>query len=687
MNPELGFLGDLLILFGLGVAVVLIMNRIGLPPIVGFLLTGVLCGPYGFGLISNVHDVESLAEIGVVLLLFTVGIEFSVQQLVRMRTFLLLGGGLHVTLTLGATFLLARIAGQPWNVSVFLGMLVALSSTAIVLRLFTDRGEIDTPHGQATIGILIFQDLCIVPMVLLTPFLSGESSSLTSIAIIVVKILLFAAAAVLAAKYVFPWLLHQVVRTRKREVFLLAIIMLCLGTAWVSAKIGLSLALGAFIAGLVISESDYSHQALGEILPLRDVFNSLFFLSIGMLFNVRTVLESPLLVIGVFATVVLVKSVVGIGVCFGMGQSLRVAIVAGMALAQIGEFSFVLSKVGLAGGLLDERLNQLFLAVAVGTMAASPALIALGPRLAALLESRLPARLTTGRRLLPNMESQRHTRLEDHVIIVGYGLNGRNLARVLGRSSIPFAVIEMNPDAVRSERKRGRSIIYGDATRPEILEHAGILRARVLVIAISDASATRSAVALARRLNDRAHIIVRSRYLYEMEPLVALGTNEVISEEYETSIEIFSRVLHRYLVPRDKIEAMIGDVRSDGYQAFRSVADTYGSAEALGKFVTGLAVEVYRAETGSELEGKTLGESRIREKCGATVVAIQREAGEVIPNPAVADVIRPGDSVVLLGRPEQLAAAAALFRVPQADVAREAKAKRASGQIEPARLT
>ncbi|MBC7789131.1 MAG: cation:proton antiporter [Anaerolineae bacterium] len=686
MHPELGFLGDLLTLFGLGVAVVLIMSRIGLPPIVGFLLTGVLCGPYGFGLISNVRDVEGLAEIGVVLLLFTVGIEFSVQQLVRMRTFLLLGGGLHVTLSLGVTFLLARIAGQPWNVSVFLGLLVALSSTAIVLRLFTDRGEIDTPHGQATIGILIFQDLCIVPMVLLTPFLSGETSSLGEIAIIVAKILLFAVAAVLAARYVFPWFLHQVVRTRKREVFLLAIILLCLGTAWVSAQIGLSLALGAFIAGLVISESDYSHQALGEILPLREVFNSLFFLSIGMLFNVRTVLESPLLVLGVFATVVLVKAAVGIGVCFGLGQSLRVAIVAGLALAQIGEFSFVLSKVGLETGLLDERLNQLFLAVAVGTMTASPALIALGPRLAALLESRLPARFVSGRRLLPSMESHRNTRLEDHVIIVGYGLNGRNLARVLGRSSIPFAVIEMNPDAVRSERKRGRSIIYGDATRPEILEHAGILRARVLVIAISDAAATRSAVALARRLNDRAHIIVRSRYLYEMEPLVVLGTNEVISEEYETSIEIFSRVLQRYLVPRDKIEQLIRDVRSDGYQAFRSVANTYGSAEALGQYVSGLTVEVYRAEPGSELEGKTLGESRIRERGGATVVAIQREDGDVIANPAVTDVIRPGDSVVLLGRAEQLAAVASLFRAAATDTKAPDAAMAVSGQVEAVRL-
>ena len=275
---EPGFLHDLLILFGLGVAVVLLFHRAKVPPIVGFLITGVLCGPYGFGLISDPHEVESIAEMGVVLLLFTVGIEFSLKQLARIRNFLLIGGGLQVVVTIGTIYLVARIAGEGTKVALFLGMLVALSSTAIVLRLLADRGELDGPAGQAVLGILIFQDLCVVPMVLFTPFLTGTSSDAGSAIGVVIKAVLFIGSAVVAARWVVPRLLHYVVATRRREVFLLAIILLCLGTAWASARVGLSLALGAFIAGLVISESEYSHQALGEILPLREVFNSLFFI-------------------------------------------------------------------------------------------------------------------------------------------------------------------------------------------------------------------------------------------------------------------------------------------------------------------------------------------------------------------------------------------------------------------------
>ncbi|MEJ7810179.1 MAG: cation:proton antiporter [Gemmatimonadaceae bacterium] len=655
---------DLLVVFGLSVAVVLVTHRIRLPPIVGFLITGVLCGPYGFGLIRNVEEVESLAEIGVMLLLFTVGIEFSVQKLVRMRTFLFLGGGLQMAATIAVIIGAARYIGEPWRAAAFLGMLGALSSTAIVLRLLADHGEVDTPHGQAALGILIFQDLCIVPMVLLTPFLTGAEQSISSVAAVAAKAIGFVVAAIVAARYAIPWLLLQVVSTRKREVFLLTIILLCLGTAWASARVGLSLALGAFIAGLVVSESEYSHQALGEMLPLREVFNSLFFVSIGMLFDIRTVLASPLTVLGALIVVLSLKAIVAVGVTFALGQSLRVAVLAGLAISQIGEFSFVLSKVGLEAGLLDARLNQLFLAVAVGTMATAPALIAVAPRVANWLERRVPSRWAAGRATAQIAIGHDAALLEDHVIIVGYGLNGRNLARVLGRSKIPFCVIEMNPEAVRAERRRGRPIIYGDAARPEILEHAGVGSARVAVIAISDAAATRSTVVLARRLNPHIHILVRSRYVHEMQPLVALGTNEVISEEYETSIEIFSRVLRRYLLPRDVVERMILDVRSDGYEMFRTISDAHAPAAGLDRFLTGLSIETYRVESGSPVAGMRLRDSRIREHCGASAVAVQRHGGETIANPAGADTLEAGDSVLLLGRPQQLSAAAELFRTP-----------------------
>jgi len=657
---EPGFLHDLLILFGLGVAVVLLFHRAKVPPIVGFLITGVLCGPYGFGLISDPHEVESIAEIGVVLLLFTVGIEFSLKQLARIRNFLLIGGGLQVVLTIVIIYLVERLVGEGTKVALFVGMLVALSSTAIVLRLLADRGELDGPAGQAVLGILIFQDLCVVPMVLFTPFLTGVGAGAGDAIAVVIKALLFIGGAVVAARWVVPRLLHYVVATRRREVFLLAIILLCLGTAWASARVGLSLALGAFIAGLVISESEYSHQALGEILPLREVFNSLFFISIGMLFDVRTVIGAPFTVFGAILVVIVVKTLITTGASIALGQSLRIAIVAGLALAQIGEFSFVLSKVGLSAGLLDVAHYQLFLAVAVGTMTITPVLLAVAPRIAAALEGVAPARFASGR--AAPLAVHAGEPLTDHVIVVGYGVNGRNLARVLGRVGIPFIVIELNPKVVRTERERGRSIIYGDASRPEVLEHAGVRTARVVVVAISDAAGTRGAVDVARRLNPHVHLIVRSRYVHEMDPLFSLGTDEVIPEEFETSIEIFSRVLHRYLVPRDEIERQIRDIRRSGYEMFRTISAAHGPALGLQRFLTGLAFEVYRVEDGSSVLGHEVAESGVRDTSGASILAIHRADGTMVFNPSPETPIEAEDLCLLLGTHEQISAASRLFR-------------------------
>ena len=658
---DLSVLRDLLVLFGLGVAVVVLFHRVRIPPVVGFLITGVVCGPYGFGLIRGVHQVEALAEIGVVLLLFTVGIEFSLQQLMRIRRFLFIGGSLQMGLTLLATTLLARLAALAWPVSIFLGMLVALSSTAIVLRLFADRGEMATPAARAALAILIFQDLCIVPLVLLTPYLGGTGGEPITILWVVAKALLFLTAAIIAARYVVPRLLHIVVGTRKREVFLLTIILLCLGTAWASSRIGLSLALGAFIAGLIISESEYSHQALGEMLPLREVFNSLFFVSMGMLFDVRTLLAHPVLIIGALAATVALKTAVTMGVSWLLGLSLRTAVISSLAIAQIGEFSFVLSKVGLESALLDTDLYQLFLAVAVGTMALTPALHAMAPGIAGWLERHLPRRLSAGRGM-PGLDNIPTSPLDDHVIIVGYGLNGRNLARVLDRNRIPYIAVEMNPDTVRHERDGGVPVIFGDASRPEILEHAGISSARVVVIAISDASATRATVATIRQLNAHVHIIARTRYTLEMDPLFSLGTDEVVTEEYETSIEIFSRVLRRYFVPRDEIDRSVKEIRRGGYEAFRPMSREPTSAVGIERFLSNVSLEVYRVEEGCTVAGATLGSSNVRGRSGVTIVAIQRLDGSVLVNPRGSDTVGPGDVALLLGLPEQILAAGALFR-------------------------
>ena len=660
--PELNILRDLLVLFALGVAVVVLFHRARIPPIVGFLITGVLCGPYGFGLIRGVHEVEALAEIGVVLLLFTVGIEFSIQQLMRIRRFLVIGGGMQVGLTLLATMLLSRLAGVSWPVATFLGMLVALSSTAIVLRLFGDRGETATLPARSALAILIFQDLCIVPLVLLTPYLGGTGGDPATILIVAAKALAFLVAAVIAARFMVPRLLEVVVNTRKREVFLLTIVLLCLGTAWASAHIGLSLALGAFIAGLVISESPYSHQALGEMLPLREVFNSLFFVSMGMLFDVRTLLDHPLLILGALVATVLVKAVVTLGVAWVMGHALRTAVVLALAIAQIGEFSFVLSKVGLEANLLDDDLYQLFLAVAVGTMALTPAMHAVAPAVARWLEGLVPRRWSAGR-ALPGLEPGTVAPAQDHVIIIGYGLNGRNLSRVLDLNRIPYVAIEMNPDTVRHERDRGVPVIFGDASRPEILEYAGLARARVVVIAISDTAATAATVATIRHLNRLVHIIARTRYTLEMEPLFTLGSNEVVTEEYETSIEIFSRVLRRYFVPRDEIDRSVKEIRQSGYEAFRSSSRAPTSALGIERFLANIALEVYRAEEGAAVVGKPLAESDVRGASGATILAIQRrDDGPMVVNPRGAEIVEAGDAALLLGEPSQILAAGRLFR-------------------------
>jgi CPA2 family monovalent cation:H+ antiporter-2 len=415
------------------------------------------------------------------------------------------------------------------------------------------------------------------------------------------------------------------------------------------------------MAGLLITRSAYSHQALGEVLPLREVFNALFFVSIGMLFDVHAVLEAPALVLTAIVGVVVLKFLVAGGVTFALGHSVRVAVLAGLALAQIGEFSFVLSRAGAASGLLDDRLEQLFIAVAVGTMALTPALAGVAPRAADWLVARLPERVAAGRA----MEQARDAAfglLEDHVVIVGFGLNGRNLARVLSGAGIPFIVIEMNPDTVRVEREKGTPILFGDATRPEIFGYAGVARARVVVVAISDAAATRSAAVLARRLNPGAHILVRSRYVHEIDPLRALGTDEVVPEEYETSIEIFSRVLRQYLVPSDEIARLTREIRGTGYEALRAPGELPAPPAGYEHLVSGLAAELGRVEAGSQLAGRSLREGELRQRTGVSIVGIRRADGSTLANPSGDDVVEAGDVVLLLGEPAQIAAALPLLR-------------------------
>jgi CPA2 family monovalent cation:H+ antiporter-2 len=658
---EIKLLQDIAIIFGLAIVVLQICHKIKLPAIIGFLLTGALVGPHGLHLVKSVHEVELLAEIGVVLLLFTIGLEFSLKELFRLKRLVLVGGALQVFLTIGVTTVILAFGFElPPNRAIFIGFLMALSSTAIVLRLYQERAELDSPHGETILAILIFQDIIVVLLMLLTPFLAGiggEGQELfKSLSIMFLKAGGILGVVLLAARYLVPHLLFLVARTRSREMFLLSIVAICLLTAWFTSLAGLSLGLGAFLAGLVISESEYSTAALGNMTPFRDIFMSFFFVSIGMLLDMQFMLAHPAIIGMLTIGIVIMKFGLVLLIAVLLGVSLRSAVLTGFALVQVGEFSFVLSKFGMEHNFLAGQRYQYFLDVAVITMAITPLLINLSPRLTGvILRMPFPDRLKRG------LASQNEdiakkvsdTGLQNDIIIIGYGLNGRNLTKAAISANIPYIIIETNPETVRTEKKEGRKILYGDATHIPVLEHAGVRNARLAVIAISDYVATRQITRQIKELNPFLHLIVRTRFVSEIEPLRELGADEVIPEEYETAVEIFIRVLHHYLVPQQDIDRFMNEVRADGYQMLRSPPRSLVSICDMGDCVSDFEMKVAQLEEKSVFTDKTIGDIGLRKNFGVTIMAIRR-GDKIEPNPAADEKLLAGDVLIFFGNAENL---------------------------------
>jgi monovalent cation:H+ antiporter-2, CPA2 family len=651
---DIPFLSDIVVMLSLSVVIILVFQRIRIPAILGFLVAGALVGPYGLSLVEAVHEVEVLAEIGVIFLLFVIGIEFSLRSLVAIRRTVLGGGAMQVGGTILLTAGLTYGLGLPLAEAFFMGFLISLSSTAIVLKLLQQSGQITAPHGRIAVGILIFQDVIVVPMMLLAPLLSGEAEA-PGLALLLMlgKFAAVLLVVALLARYVVPYLLHQVVRTRSNELFLLTIIVMCFATAWLTSAMGLSLALGAFFAGLVISESPYHHQATALVLPFREIFVSFFFVSIGMLLDMSFVI-SHLLEVLLFTTVVIVvKALVLVGTVLLLRYPLRTALLTILTLFQVGEFAFILSAKGREYDLISGDIYQYFLAISVLTMALTPFLIAYSERLSNSLLGLLPQPFQQRMQRQAEAQAQKtpsEQPLQDHLVIIGYGINGRNLARAARQADIPYLIIELNAKTIQEAKAEGEPIIYGDATQETLLRECQVHRARVVVVAISDPVATRRIVSQVREMTSSAHLIVRTRYVAEINESLRLGANEVIPEEFETSIEIFTRVLGRYLVPRNEISQFAEQIRAQNYETFRE-PQSHALTPIMLPEVEIATVVVQQGE--NSVVGRTLAESQLRQRYGVNLLAIRRGKSQIIDIEAQERIL-PDDVLYLFGPPARI---------------------------------
>lgn len=653
---DIPLLPDIVSIFCLSIGVLLVCHQVKIPPIVGFLLTGVLCGPTALGLVENPHAVELLAEIGVVLLLFSIGLEMSGEELMRLKRPVFVGGTAQVLLAVGAFMGLGVLCGLTWQQSMMFGFLASLSSTAIVLSRLQQKAQSESPQGRLDFSVLIFQDIAVVPMMLAIPILGGKSDSdLGSMLFSAGSTLVILVGGWVLARHVVPRIMKLVLRTRSKELMLMTVLGLCFAIALGTASLGLSLALGAFLAGLLLSGSEYSLNVLEGILPFKDVFTSLFFISVGMLLDVNFLITHLDKVFLFAALLILLKSILSVPPMLLVGYPIRVSILAAMSLAQIGEFSFVLARTAMSNGLMDDNGYQMFLAASIVTMMLTPTIMEAAPKVASFVSRHMNMPVED------EPETQAEEPLKDHLIIVGFGVGGKHLARTAREAGIPYVILEMNPDTVA--RFGGKEPIHGgDASKPLVLEHFGIATARVIAVVISDPAAVRAITATARKLNPKVHIVVRTRFLGEVDELRRLGADDVIPEDFETSIEIFSRVLGHYLVPRQTIERFVNSIRHEYYNMARQLNMTGMDLPALAdEVLTGLEVVACKVEHGSRLDGRKLTDTSLRKKYGVTVVGI-RHAGQIIPSPGGDAFLHGDDTVFLFASPAALTTVMPFFR-------------------------
>jgi CPA2 family monovalent cation:H+ antiporter-2 len=655
---DMSILQDLLLLLLLALVNAYFFTRIKLSPIVGYLLTGCLVGPYGLHLISSIDAVDTMAEIGVILLLFTIGLEFSFRRILLLKDLMFKSGTTQLLLSVVFVSGAALYFGLTPSAAIVIGCALGLSSTAIVLRILQERGEVDSGHGRTVLAILLFQDLCVIFFIVLLPLVaSGSDLSFNGYAVL--KPVLILAGLFVVARYLLRPLLRKLMLARSAELFRLTVLVLVFGTAWLTDMAGLSLSLGAFLAGLALAESDYSHQALSDIIPFRDAFMAIFFIAMGMFVNLQMLVDGWPVLLGLTLLYMLIKFLAGSLAALWTKFPLRTNLLCGFLLFQGGEFSFVLLRQASTLEIFPDEVYLQLLTIVALTMMATPVVMLKAKNIANTIADRFSSGDVGN-----DADELERSDLNNHVVIAGYGVSGRSISRVLREEGRSYVHIEMNSEAVLRARAIGESIIFGDGGSPAVLQAARIEQAQALVVSINDPSSLIRIVKAARALSSDLYILVRARFILEIDDVIAAGADEVIPDEIEASLQLSTTLLRRFQVPEGRILQVTAKLRQEHYGALLQPVAADADMSSYLTALKGGRIEFVKIHAESACLGKTLKELDFRGQTGATVIGLIREEQTnygVTPDM----LVEGGDTLILLGDQEAISRAQDLLQATE----------------------
>ncbi len=648
---DYSYLNEILILFAVAVGVVILCLRLNIPAILGYLTVGVVVGPYGLALIHDTEHTRELAEFGVVFLLFTIGLEFSLPQLIRMKSSVLGLGGTQVLFSTAITAGIATYLGLPLSSAILLGGIIAMSSTALVIRQLTDQAELHTRHGRNAVGILLFQDVMVIPFLILAAMLSGatEDTPMNALLMATGKGILALAVIFAVGHWLLPPLFRGVAKHRSAELFTLTALLVAISAAWLTSQLGLSLALGAFVAGMMLGETEFRHQIEAEIRPFRDILLALFFITIGMLFNVKLLPEIWFWVLLLVAGLVLLKAILITALCRLFKWDSAVSLRTGLVLAHGGEFGFAILTLALASDIFPSNYGQIVLAALLISMAVTPFLIRYNGLLAKKI---LPDATALSRHAIEEQAIDTTHGVENHVIICGYGRIGQNIARILESEKIPYVAMDLDPTLVQNAIKAKEPVTYGDSANLHLLEAVGLMKAAALVISVDDFNIALKIIHKVRQVNISIPILVRTADDAHLEALQKAGATEIIPETMEASLMISSHLLLMLKIPVSRVLHKIRTIRKNRYTVLHQL---FPGEDATTILSSGGEIEQLRAielPEGLAVAGQRIANLKLDQL--NVCISVLQHKDQRIPDPSPDTVIFSGDVLTLYGTPSAL---------------------------------